>query len=131
MTKLQIKTKDVVEAFGTVQSGPMSKKADGYAFIETDDGLTVFVPKAVVAASGFQPSDMPGARARIKYARLAPGKWSASRMRMIRDEPDSDQLIVDALSAMDEALEEMANRIDEVYAMLRARGCKVPEIVGE
>lgn len=128
---MKVKAKDVVEAFGTVQSGPMSKKADGYAFIETDDGITVYVPKAVVAASGFRPSDMPDARARIKYARLASGKWTASRMRMIRDEPDSDQLIVDALSAMDEALEEMENRIDEVYAMLRARGCKVPEIAGE
>jgi len=111
---------NVYESFGKVTSVPLTEKSDGYGFVELDDGTTAYVPAKIVDRIGLNGEDL-GQRVNVRYAKMSDGRFLVLRLYVLRD-VDSDQAIADLLISIQ-------FEMDNLTAMMDARGCYVPERV--
>lgn len=127
MPKRKLKTEEEV---GVVTNAPATTNSKGYGFVTLEDGGVVYVPKSVVRASGMS-YDHVGEQARVRYQTLRDGRMIAVRVNLVLDAGTADEDIMNELVAIDDAMDDISDRIDRVYAILEERGCKVPETAVE
>lgn len=108
-------------AEGILISYPMTKNADGYAFVSLDDGQSVYVPSAVVDASEVGPGELRSRVAVEYYTRQSDNGHVATRLSSLLPSGPCDgerERVLRALNEIDYHLEKLGVSIDEAYAAL-------------
>ena len=124
MTK---KARLVLEELCTVANAPETKAAQGYGFVDREDGSSIYVPKDIVAAANMCGEDV-GQQARVKFTKID-SRHVAIRVHVMRDvdAAGGDQLIADALIDIEDAQDVVYDRLEYLRELLEHRGCAFPE----